>query len=150
MEFRAELEQAGRTATGITVPDEVILGLGGGKRPSVLVTVNGATFATTVGSMGGQYKIPVSAERRALAGVAAGDVVDVTVVLETGPREVAVPDDLAAALAALPTVRAFFDGLAPGQRRAFVTPIAGAKTPETRQRRIGKAVAALTEGKKRV
>jgi hypothetical protein len=149
MEFRAELEQAGRTATGITVPDGVIVGLGGGKRPSVLVTVNGATFATTIGSMGGQYKIPVSAERRELAGVAAGDV-DVTVVLETGPREVAVPDDLAAALAALPTARAFFDGLAPGQRKAFVTPIAGAKTPETRQRRIDKAVAALTEGKKRV
>jgi len=92
----------------------------------------------------------VSAERRTLTGIGAGDVVDVTVEVESGTREVAVPDDFAAAVAAKPPARAFFDGLAPGQRKAFVTPITEAKTPETRQRRIAKAVAALAEGKERV
>ncbi|HEX7459841.1 MAG TPA: YdeI/OmpD-associated family protein [Acidimicrobiales bacterium] len=150
MEFRAEVEQAGRTATGITVPDRVIEALGAGRRPSVLVTINGATFATTIGSLGGRFKIPVSAERRALTGVGPGDVVDVTLEVESGNRDVALPDDFAAALAARPTARVFFDGLAPGQRKAFVTPIIGAKAPETRKRRIDKAVAALAEGKKRI
>ena len=150
MDFRAEVEQAGKTATGITVPDGVVEALGAGKRPAVLVTVKGATFATTIGSMGGKYMIPVSAERRALTGVGPGDVVDVTLEVETGTREVAVPDDFAAALKALPDARSFFDGLAPGQRKAFVTPITEAKAPETRRRRIDKAVAALAEGKKRV
>ena len=150
MDFRAEVEQAGRTATGITVPDEVIEALGAGRRPSVLVTINGATFATTIGSMGGQYKIPVSAERRTLTGVGPGDVVDVTLEVESGTRDVPVPADFAAALAARPVARMFFDGLAPGQRKAFVTPITGAKADDTRRRRIDQAVAALAEGKKRV
>ena len=79
--------------------------------------------------------------------------VGATLEVESGTRDVAVPDDFAAALAALaaqPAARAFFDGLAPGQRSAFVTPITGAKAADTRRRRIDKAVAALTEGKKRV
>lgn len=81
MKFRAELQLDGKTATGISVPPEIIDGLGAGRRPAVEVTVNGFTFQTTVGVMRGVAKIPVSSERRAAAGVAAGDMLDVEVVL---------------------------------------------------------------------
>lgn len=81
MKFHARLELDGKTATGITVPDEVISSLGSSKRPKVRVTINSFTFETAVGVMGGKYKVPVSADRRKDAGVAAGDELEVEIVL---------------------------------------------------------------------
>jgi hypothetical protein len=81
MKFRAELQLDGKTATGINVPPEVLDALGDGRRPAVEVTINGFTFRTTIGAMRGIAKIPVNAERRAAAGIAAGDTLDVEVVL---------------------------------------------------------------------
>jgi uncharacterized protein DUF1905 len=79
MKFRATLQLDGKTATGINVPDEVVGALGGGKRPPVHVTINGFGFDTTLGVMKGVSKIPVSAERRQAAGIAAGDEVEVEI-----------------------------------------------------------------------
>ncbi len=81
MKFKATLQLDGKTATGITVPEDVMAQLGAGKRPRLRVTLNGFTFETTVGVMGGKYKIPVSAERRQAAGVRAGDELAVEVSL---------------------------------------------------------------------
>ena len=139
MRFHAVLQQNGKTATGIEVPAEVLDELGSGKRPAVNVTIAGFTFATTIGSMGGKAMIPVSAERRQAAGVAAGDHLDVTIVLDTAPKVIEVPDDLAVALDAA-GVRAAFDALAPSHRKEHVRAINEAKAPDTRQRRIAKAV----------
>ncbi|MET1232746.1 MAG: YdeI/OmpD-associated family protein, partial [Candidatus Limnocylindrales bacterium] len=72
---------------------------------------------------------------------------DVNVVLDTAPREVTVPDDFAAALAQEPHASRFFQGLSYSQQRWFVLGIEGAKTPETRQRRIDAAVDRLREGR---
>jgi hypothetical protein len=47
----------------------------------VAVTIDGYTFETTIGVMGGKFKIPVNAERRQVAGIAAGDELDVTIEL---------------------------------------------------------------------
>jgi uncharacterized protein YdeI (YjbR/CyaY-like superfamily) len=69
--------------------------------------------------------------------------------MDTAPREVEVPGDLAAALAAAPDARAFFDGLTDSQRKGFVTSVTSAKQPETRARRVDGAVAALSQGRKR-
>src|SRR5215212_12124357 len=98
MKLRATLELAGKTATGFRVPAEVVEALGRGKRPPVLVTINGHTYRNTVAVMGGVFMIGVSAEHRAAAGVQAGDELEVDIELDTAPREVAVPADLAAAL----------------------------------------------------
>src|SRR5688572_17972686 len=98
MKFRTTLELGGKTATGIQVPEEVVTALGSGKRPAVNVTINGYTYRSTVAPMGGVYMLPVSAEVRANAGVAAGDELEVEVALDTAPREVVVPPDFAAAL----------------------------------------------------
>jgi hypothetical protein len=147
VEFSAELEQApGKAATGITVPEDVLAALGGGRRPAVAVTINGHTFRTTIGSMGGVAKIPVSAAVRAAAGVRAGDVLVVELAADTAPREVAVPDDLTAALAGDQAAAGFFAGLSPSHKKAYVTWIEEAKKPETRAKRVADAVVKLAGG----
>ncbi len=143
MRFHATLELGGKTATGIEVPTDVVAGLGSHKRPPVTVTINGYTYRSTVATMGGRFMIPVSAEVRTHAGVAAGDELDVDVDLDEQPREVTVPDDLAAALDAEPAARAAFDALTYSNKRAHVLSVEGAKVAETRTRRITKIVETL-------
>lgn len=141
------VELGGKTATGIVVPPEVVAGLGSSRKPAVRVTINGHSYRTTVATLGGEFKIPVSSEVRAAAGVVAGDTVDVDLELDTAPREVSVPADFSAALDRDPDARRFFDGLSYSNRMRFVLNIEGAKTEETRQRRIGKAVDSLHQGR---
>lgn len=148
MRFRASIALAGKTATGIEVPADVVAGLGPSKKPAVTVTINDDyRYRSSVASMGGRYLLPVSAEHRSGAGVAAGDEVDVELELDTQPREVTVPDDLAAALDADPTARTFFDGLSYSNKLRHVLSIEGAKTAETRERRIAKSVGLFHDGR---
>jgi hypothetical protein len=147
--FRATVEQAGRTATGIEVPETVVEGLGAGKRPPVRVTINGYTYRSTVASMGGRFMVGVSAENRDGSGVAGGDQVDVDIELDTSPREVTVPPDFAKALKKDAKAKKTFDALSYSNKGWHVQSIEGAKTDETRQRRIAKSVAALREGRSR-
>jgi hypothetical protein len=149
MRFRTTIQQSGKTATGIQVPDEVVEALGSGRRPAVKVTINGYTYRNTVAVVGGVYMVGVSAEHRAGAGVAGGDEVDVDVELDTAPREVAVPADFAAALDAEPNARSTFDGLSYSNKSWHVLQVTGAKTDETRQRRIAKSVDLLKQGRAR-
>jgi hypothetical protein len=146
MRFRSVIELSGKSATGIAVPPEVVAGLGQGKRPPVRVTVGGHTYRTTVAVMGGRFMFPVSAGNRAAAGVAAGDEVDVDIELDTQPREVSLPADFAAALEENPDAKRSFGELSHSRQRQHVLAITDAKTPQTRQRRIGKAVTALRQG----
>jgi hypothetical protein len=146
MKFRGTIEQSGKTATGIQVPAEVVASLGSSKHPAVTATVNGYTYRSSVAVMGGVFMLPVSAEIRAGAGVAAGEVVDVNLELDTAPREVTVPADFSAALDADAAARRFFDGLSYSNKRRLVLAIEGAKTEETRQRRIASTVGKLHEG----
>jgi hypothetical protein len=143
--FRTRVMQARVNATGLPVPPEALDELGAGKRPAVVVTVAGYTYRTSVGAMGGQHLIPLSAAHRAASGVAADDEVEVevTIELDAAPREAVVPDEVAAALAAEPALAEAFARLSPSRQRALVDPIGEAKTDETRARRVEKALAAL-------
>jgi hypothetical protein len=147
MKFHASVDSNGKTATGIRVPTEVMAALGPSKRPKVRVTINGYTYRTSVASMGGEFLFGVSADVRQAAGVAAGDKVDVDIELDTAPREVSVPADLAAAIKSDATAQRFFDGLSYTHRRWYVTWIESAKKDETRQRRLAQAVVMLREGR---
>ena len=147
MRFHTTILQSDKTATGIRVPDEVVEALAAGKRPAVKVTINGFTYRSTIAVMGGAYMVGVSAENRAGAGVAGGDEVDVDIELDTAPREVTVPPDLAGALDAEPNARRTFDGLSFSNKSWHVLQVTGAKTDETRQRRIAKSVEALRDGR---
>lgn len=147
MKFNAIVQLSGKTATGISVPASVVESLGSGKRPAVRVTINGFTYRSTVAPMGGVFMLPISAEIRKGARVAAGDKVEVEVELDTAPREVNVPSDFAEALNSDAAARRYFDGLSYSNRLRIVSPIAEAKTDETRQRRITKAISMLHEGR---
>jgi hypothetical protein len=139
--------QAGKTATGIQIPDEIVAKLGAGKRPPVKVTIKGYTYRSTVAPMGGVFMVGVSAENREAAGVAGGDTVQVDIELDSAPREVTVPPDFAKALKRDAQAKKMFDTLSPSNKKWHVTSIEGAKTAETRQRRIEKSVAMLQEGR---
>jgi hypothetical protein len=135
--------------TGIVVPDEIIEQLGAGRRPPVLVNVNGYEYRTTAGVMGGRSMISISAAVRKATGLQGGDPIQVTLTVADAPRELEVPADFAAALAADEQAAAFFGGLSNSLQRYHVDLITSAKTPETRQRRVDKAVALFRAGKQR-
>ena len=135
--------------TGIVVPEEVIAQLAAGKRPAVLVDVNGYEYRNTVGVMGGRYMISISAAVRKATGVAGGDPIRVTLTVAGTPREVNVPEDFAAALAADEQAAAFFGKLSNSLQRYHIDNVTGAKSADTRQRRIDKAVALFRDGKQR-
>lgn len=123
MQFTTTVLLARKTATGLPVPPSVIDALGSGKRPPVVVTIDGGyTYRSTVGVMGSQSLVPLSAEHRAAAGIAAGDTVEVTLVVDTQPRTIDLPDDLAAALQDA-GVRAAFDTLSNSRQRALADPV---------------------------
>ena len=147
MRFRTTILTTGKTTMGFEVPPEVVESIGAGKRPPVTVTINGYTYRNTVAVMGGTYMIGVSGEHRGPAGVTGGQEVDVDLELDTAPREVDVPDDLAAALDADPAARATFEKLSYSNKSWHVLQATGTKNPETRARRIEKSVAALREGR---
>jgi hypothetical protein len=149
MRFHTTILQAGKTAAGIRVPDDVVEALAAGKRPKVLVTIRGYTYRSSIAVMGGDYMVGVSADNRAGAGVRGGDEVDVDIELDTAPREVTVPADLAAALDAEPAARRTFDGLSYSNKSWHTLQVEGAKTDETRQRRIARSIQVLREGRPR-
>jgi hypothetical protein len=146
--FKTSILQAdGMNATGIVVPDAVVEKLGAGKKPKVAVTLKGYTYRSTVAVMGGKYMLPLAKEHRDAAGVKANDKVEVTLELDTAPREVEVPKDLAAALKKADLTNAFA-ALSFTHRKEHVRAIEEAKAPETRARRIEKAVAMVNAKKK--
>jgi hypothetical protein len=147
MRFRTTVELGGKTATGLVVPGDVVTALGGGNRPPVTITVAGHTYRTMIATMGGRFLVPLSAANRQAAGVAAGDEVDVSIELDTAPREVEVPDDLASALGAEPTARQFFEGLSFTHRKEWVRWVTEAKRAETRAQRIARTVDAVKAGR---
>lgn len=147
MKFRATIESSGKTAAGIHVPAEVVAALGPSRKPAVRATINGFTYRSSVAVLGGEFMLGIPPEFRAGAGVAAGDEVEVDLVLDTAPREVTLPPDFAEALRRDAAARRTFDGLSYSNKRRLVEPITAAKAPETRERRIARTVAMLHEGR---
>jgi Bacteriocin-protection, YdeI or OmpD-Associated/Domain of unknown function (DUF1905) len=145
--FRARIRQTGKTACGIEVPEAVVDALGGSRRPAVMVTLDHYTYRSTVAPMSGGFWVGVSSEHREASGLRAGDEVQVTLVLDALPREVEVPPELAAALEEDDAARAFFDGLSYSNKRVFTLSVEGTENPETKARRVEKAIARMREGR---
>jgi hypothetical protein len=147
--FRTTLRAEGKTATGFEVPPEVVEALGSGKKPKVTVTINGYTYRSTVFPYTEAYMLPLAAEHRVPAGVKVGDEIEVSLELDTAPREIEVPPELTAALDADPQAKAFFDGLSYSNKRVFTLNVEGTANPETKARRVEKAIALMREGRVR-
>ena len=128
--------------TGIDVPVEALAALDGGKRPPVVVTIGDYSYRSTAGVMGGRSLISLPKAPRDAAGLKAGDAVTVTLMLEQGPRPVAVPAALDAALRDAGLTDAFAN-LAYSKRKEFARQVTEAKAEETRHRRIAKVLQAL-------
>ncbi|HVX08379.1 YdeI/OmpD-associated family protein [Humibacter sp.] len=141
--FDAELSLDGATATGIAVPEDVVEALGGGGRIPVTVTIGSVTYPSTIARMKGVAKIPVSADIRSRAGVAAGQLLTVTVEHDDAPRTVEVPQELRALLDEHPDAAAAFAALSPSNQKRHVLAVTSAKTDETRQRRLAAILAEL-------
>lgn len=136
------LKATDMNATGIVVPAEAVAALGTSKRPAVQVTLNGYTYRSTVAVMGGQFLVPLAKVHREAAGLTGGQKVKVALVLDTGPREVAVPADLKSALTKGKVLKVF-EASSFTKRKEWVRGVEEAKAPETRARRIVKVVDAL-------
>nr|WP_141917970.1 YdeI/OmpD-associated family protein [Klugiella xanthotipulae] len=144
MTFHTTLISGGGNTSGIHVPEDIVLGLGRGRRVPVLVTLNGDyTFRNTIAFMGGQFLVGVSAAHRAATGLAVGDPVEVTLEVDDAPRVVEVPPELAEALAADPVAAQAWAALSYSHQRQHAEPIAAAKAADTRARRVQKTLAIL-------
>jgi hypothetical protein len=142
MKFRTTVEPPW-PMRGLEVPPEVVESLGQGKRPSVTITIKGHSWKSRVAIMRGRFLLGLSNAHRQAAGVETGDEVEVELEFDPEPRVVAEPADFARALSADPIARAAYDRLPDGRKREHVRSIESAKKPETRIRRIEKALAAL-------
>jgi Uncharacterized protein conserved in bacteria len=140
--FEATLQLDGKTATGIVVPENVVAELGGGRRVPVSVTIGSVTYPSTIAYLGGVAKLPVSAEIRAAAGVAAGDLLSVTVEKDSSTRTVEIPVELANALQDAGLTERF-SALSLSNQRRHVLAVTGARAEETRTRRIERVIAEL-------
>ncbi|MFE5286853.1 YdeI/OmpD-associated family protein [Nocardia sp. NPDC056611] len=142
MKFRAIVEPP-EPMRGLEVPPEVVEALGGGARPPVTITLNGHSWKSRVAILRGRNLLGLSNANRQAAGVEIGEEVEVGLELDTEPRVIVEPEDFTQALDADPTARAAYDNLSHSRKREHVHAIESAKKPETRQRRIEKAIAAL-------
>jgi hypothetical protein len=145
MRMNAEIMSTGKTAAGIVIPDDVVAALGPSRHPAVKVTIGSYVYRSSIARMGGAFMLPVTAETRAGAGVAAGDRVELDIELDVAPREVAMPRELVSALDGDPIAKGRFEALSYTNKRRLVIQIDLAKGESTRQRRVQQAVAKLHE-----
>lgn len=140
--LRTTIVLHGKSATGFVLPEEEVMKLEHGKRIPVYVTIGDFTYRSTVVKYSGEFMLPLNAENREAAGVSAGDEVDVHLRVDTDPREIEIPEDLAEALSAA-GVRDAFDKLSYSHRKEHVRSVEDAKKPETRLARIEKTISML-------
>lgn len=143
MKVKTVILQTGANTTGIEITEKMLEQLGGGKRPLVVVTINGYSYRSAVGKMGDKFMVGVSAENRKKANVAGGDKVEISLELDTAPRTIDVPEALQKALNKNKTIKANFEKLAPSKKKAIVLSITEAKSLETKMRRIEKTIEGL-------
>ncbi len=143
MKIRVKIEGTGKSAAGMRIPDEVVAALSASRKPAVKATINGYTYRSSIASMGGEFWLGASNDVRAKAGVAAGDEVDLELEIDTEPRVLELPEDLAAALAANLKAKEAYEKLSYSNQRRHVEPIMAIKSAETRARRIKKFVQEL-------
>lgn len=144
MNYTAQLTVVEADNAGIPVPDDVIADLGGGNHPKVTVTINGFSFRTSAAKMAGSFWLPVNKARRAEGGLEVGVPYDIEIALDTSPRTVDMPEELATWFDDQPGAKAAWEALSYSEQLRLVTPALNAKTAATRVRNIEKIMARLS------
>lgn len=147
--FRAVLEKdTDSSATAIAIPFDVEKAYGSRGRVPVRGTLNGFAFRSSVFPMGGGcHWLVVNRDMREGAKIKAGETISVMMERDDEPRVITPPKDFARALAANKAALAAWDKLSYTHRKEYAKAIEEAKKPETRARRIEKAIAALATPK---
>ena len=127
----------------LLIPDAVLAELGANRRAPLKVTINGYTYQSTATGVGGECRVVFPQRDRAAAGASSGETVSVTLELDSGHREVDMPDALAQALDAA-GLREAFEALTYSKRKEFARQVSEAKTEETRAKRVAKVLEALS------
>lgn len=145
MKFTSQLTVVENDNAGIPVPPEVVTALGGGNHPKVSLTLNGFTYRSSIAKMGGEFWIPVSKARRAEGKLEVGVPYEIEIELDTAPRKVDVPVELAAHFEIDANAKSAWEAMSYSNQLRMVTPINNAKKPETRQRNVDKVITQLGE-----
>lgn len=143
MEYSGTFETIGGNNAAFVIPDDFVSALKAGGRPKVAVTLKGKVFRTSIAKMGGRYLLGFNKARREEADLAVGERYTLEIVADTEERTVALPDDLAAALAGDKPALDRWEKLSFTNKRELAEPIEAAKKPETRERRVARAVEVL-------
>jgi hypothetical protein len=148
--FRVVLEKAEESeATGIRIPFDVLKVYGTRARVPVRGTINGFPYRSSISPMGeGCHFMPVNKSLRDGARAKGGDTISVVMERDEEPRVITPPQDLARALKADKGAQAVWEKLSYTHQKEYANAVEEAKRPETRARRIEKAVADLSAGKK--
>lgn len=142
--FKAKIDGVpNASGTFVLIPPSVMKRFGGRIRVRVCATINGVTWRTTIANMGAGPMIGVTAATRNAAGIERGDRVTVKLEEDKEERTVILPADFRKAMSKVQ--RKAYDSMSYTHRKEYVQWIEAAKKPETRTRRIAKALGKLEE-----
>jgi hypothetical protein len=146
--FHAKLEPVPHGGHFVVVPEKTADAVGLVYGARVRGTLNGVAYRSSLMKYGGIFHLGVHKATLEKAGVEPGARVEVTIELDDEPLPTdTVPDDLAKAIAKNPAAKAGWEVLRPSHKREHVQAVLDAKKPETRARRIEKAIEMLAATK---
>jgi bifunctional DNA-binding transcriptional regulator/antitoxin component of YhaV-PrlF toxin-antitoxin module len=143
VKYETEVLGEGKHAS-ILIPEWVLQKLKTNKRAPLKVTVNGHTYQSTAVGVAGECRVVFPSAERKAAKATAGEIVEVTLELDSGYREVEMPKELITALKSHGLTKTFSE-LSYSKRKEIARQVSEAKTEETRIRRIDKVLAALVD-----
>jgi hypothetical protein len=147
VKFKGVLTSTPRGGGGtlIPIPKDVAAKLGGLKgMPKIQAVIAGTPYRGSLMSMGdGTYCLGVLKSIQEAAGVGQGDSITVELALDTAPRSVELPRDLAKAIAGDKKATGAWEALSYTNKKEMAASIDGAKRPETRERRLAQALESL-------
>jgi hypothetical protein len=148
--FRVLLEKDDNSeATGIAIPFDVLKVFGTRARVPVRGTINGFPYRSSISPMGkGCHFMAVNKSLREGAKAKGGDIITVVMERDEEPRVITPPPELASALKTNEEAKATWEKLSYTHQKEYAKAIEEAKKPETRARRLEKAIAHLAAGKK--
>jgi hypothetical protein len=131
----------GGGGTLVPIPKEVAKKLGLNGMPKINAVIAGTPYRGSLMPMGdGTYCLGVLKSIQEAAGVGQGDTISIELELDTAPRTVELPADLAEALAADKKAAAAWEALSFTNKKEVAVSLEGAKRPETRERRLAQAL----------